>query len=444
MVLLGLFSPISSAKENNPPNPDGNPPKVPPYVIDAYRIDPKTNVHSKDVRLGQTLTVKVSDFNAFDEQLRADCKEGTPCQEKQIGLFVNRKEIRGLPSTTNPKANEIQFRLLRRDAIPEYGEEVDKQQKALWAELFGFRDTWAQGILVNVSVGPSGGKPIESNVLPVTLVRLESNYWLLWYCVLLAVILVLYAVGINNGLFSDRGSTENGPAALSLARLQMGLWFFLVVAAFLFIWLVIGELPTIPPSVLTLIGIAGGTTLGAGMIDTSKRAQASAKVQSEQAKQKSATDLKTAIEAKIKERDQIKASLETQTVEQQPNVALSELKKQNFSDLSKQIEGLEAELRTVETQLPALKESSTTARVQSLAVHKGELFADLFMDGGGWSFHRVQMGIWTLVLSFVFVGKVLENLAMPEFDASLLALMGISSGTYLGFKFPEQQPAKTS
>jgi hypothetical protein len=27
---------------------------------------------------------------------------------------------------------------------------------------------------------------------------------------------------------------------------------------------------------------------------------------------------------------------------------------------------------------------------------------------------------------------------MPEFDASLLTLMGISSGTYLGFKFPEK------
>jgi len=28
---------------------------------------------------------------------------------------------------------------------------------------------------------------------------------------------------------------------------------------------------------------------------------------------------------------------------------------------------------------------------------------------------------------------------MPEFDNTLLALMGISSGTYLGFKIPEQR-----
>jgi hypothetical protein len=28
---------------------------------------------------------------------------------------------------------------------------------------------------------------------------------------------------------------------------------------------------------------------------------------------------------------------------------------------------------------------------------------------------------------------------MPEFSTTLLALMGISSGTYLGFKIPERQ-----
>jgi hypothetical protein len=39
-----------------------------------------------------------------------------------------------------------------------------------------------------------------------------------------------------------------------------------------------------------------------------------------------------------------------------------------------------------------------------------------------------------LILGVVFVSEVLTKLAMPVFDATLLALMGISSGTYLGFK----------
>jgi hypothetical protein len=39
----------------------------------------------------------------------------------------------------------------------------------------------------------------------------------------------------------------------------------------------------------------------------------------------------------------------------------------------------------------------------------------------------------------VFFKNVLGHLAMPEFGANLLTLMGISSGTYLGLKLPEQQ-----
>jgi len=31
---------------------------------------------------------------------------------------------------------------------------------------------------------------------------------------------------------------------------------------------------------------------------------------------------------------------------------------------------------------------------------------------------------------------VLWDLTMPEFSATMLALMGISSGTYIGFKLP--------
>jgi len=39
----------------------------------------------------------------------------------------------------------------------------------------------------------------------------------------------------------------------------------------------------------------------------------------------------------------------------------------------------------------------------------------------------------------ILVSSVYNNLAMPEFSATLLGLMGISSGTYIGFKFPEQK-----
>lgn len=59
---------------------------------------------------------------------------------------------------------------------------------------------------------------------------------------------------------------------------------------------------------------------------------------------------------------------------------------------------------------------------------------DLLTDGTGPSFHRYQMVLFTIILAVVFVVKVATNLVMPEFDATLLGLMGISNGTYLGFK----------
>src|SRR5262249_15210325 len=137
---------------------------------------------------------------------------------------------------------------------------------------------------------------------------------------------------------------------------QMGFWFFLVVAAFFYIWIAGGWLPEIPPSVLTLMGIASGTALGASVIDASKR-------------------------------------------------------------------------------------SAASDPVQATAVPNRSWYEDLLWDADGLSFHRLQMAVWTLVLGIVFIERFVITLALPDFDGTLLALMGISSGTYLGFKLPEVQPS---
>jgi len=44
-----------------------------------------------------------------------------------------------------------------------------------------------------------------------------------------------------------------------------------------------------------------------------------------------------------------------------------------------------------------------------------------------------------LALGGVFLIDVYRTLAMPEFSVTLLALMGVTSAGYLGFKFPEKQ-----
>jgi hypothetical protein len=54
---------------------------------------------------------------------------------------------------------------------------------------------------------------------------------------------------------------------------------------------------------------------------------------------------------------------------------------------------------------------------------------------------------WTMLLGFIFVAKVLDDRTMPEFSPMTLALLGISAGTYLGFKIPgagKEEPATPS
>ena len=79
----------------------------------------------------------------------------------------------------------------------------------------------------------------------------------------------------------------------------------------------------------------------------------------------------------------------------------------------------------------------TAAAVPAAPQRSVGFFSDLFGDQQGMSLARLQIGIWTLVLAVIFARSVFRDLAMPEFDSTLLGLMGISNGTYLGFKGAE-------
>lgn len=51
----------------------------------------------------------------------------------------------------------------------------------------------------------------------------------------------------------------------------------------------------------------------------------------------------------------------------------------------------------------------------------------------------LMIGTWTVVLCVVFVSTVFRHLEMPEFSAAVLAVLGISGGTYLAFSMPRRQ-----
>jgi hypothetical protein len=78
--------------------------------------------------------------------------------------------------------------------------------------------------------------------------------------------------------------------------------------------------------------------------------------------------------------------------------------------------------------------ATTQRSLQSPPAESQGFLIDILRDETGVSFRRFQMAGWIVVLRFIFVVAVEQTLAMPDFSATLLGLMGISSGAYIGFK----------
>jgi hypothetical protein len=85
-------------------------------------------------------------------------------------------------------------------------------------------------------------------------------------------------------------------------------------------------------------------------------------------------------------------------------------------------------------------EAARTSRTAYASATSRGIVQDLISTNDGISLHRFQNLVWTIVFGVVFICGVIEAVAMPVFSATLLTLMGISNGTYLGFKFPTERP----
>lgn len=238
---------------------------------------------------------------------------------------------------------------------------------------------------ISVSTGLEGGPAARSSAsIEFVAVRPERLTW--W-----AILAVVFAIGFwyvawRTGALRDKepGSAviaEPKDRAFSLGRMQMAFWTALTLLAYVYIWLLTGEYnATIPQSALGLMGVSL-TAFGAGAaIDASKAAEATQKL--------------TAV------REKIAAS--------PPGVP-----------------GLQDEERK-------LVASSTVAPTEGLAT-------DIGTSAAGASLHRLQFILWTLVLGAIFVATVWTTIAMPDFDTTLLGLMGLSAGGYVALKLPEQK-----
>jgi hypothetical protein len=237
--------------------------------------------------------------------------------------------------------------------------------------------------------------------------------------VLVTLILLLWFARTTNLIRQPNVQSPEGKLPpYNLGRTQMAFWFFLIYASYIVIWLITGSLDTITASLLGLMGISAGTALGEAMIDTGKEETRTNQLQQLNAE-------KQGLEQTMSD---TQAQLQTLTT----TSALSVEEITNRDSLNQQLQAGRTRLAQVNQQTPTLVQSATAQ------VSQGFL-RDILSDASGYSFPRFQIFAWTIVLGVMFVSSVYNSLAMPEFSATLLGLMGLSSGTYIGFKFPEKK-----
>ena len=269
---------------------------------------------------------------------------------------------------------------------------------------------------IHVSIGLAGGDPLPQVVGANMHLQLDKLYvdWTtyVWIAFLILVMLGLIWFARRSDLVREGPAVAGVKQPYSLGRVQMAWWFFLILLGYVFIWLVTGDQDVLTPSLLGLMGISAATALAAAAIVPEGGPLAP--------RRKVLTDEITAIDAALAQ--MAIDSAQTMTVVPAATEFAAALAVRTTS------------LQTKRAQLMLERDSLT-----SVAPSNG-FWRDLVSDeAGSAALDRFQIVAWTLVLGGVFLWSVLWDLTMPEFSATLLMLMGISSGTYIGFKFPKSQ-----
>jgi hypothetical protein len=234
-----------------------------------------------------------------------------------------------------------------------------------------------------------------------------STDWLTWFlleCFFLLFLVFLYYAFATKVL---RDMAPDGLWRLSLARCQMAFWFFIVAGCYIFLWIVTGDYRTLTTQELLLLSLSSATGLGAFLITD----------ESDAAVPRGSGVL-------------TKEELSLENPEKLQTLALSEQDIQKRAGLT-EAEILRSQERVAELERRAAyyKKGWRSALRRSL----NDLLSE--SNDGRPSFHRFQMIGWNLAFGVIFVRAVYYKLAMPEFSSDQLLLMGISNGTYLGFKW---------
>jgi hypothetical protein len=330
-----------------------------------------------------------------------------------------RKEWTGKVPPVEYTVTTVGFSLVRNDS-----------SKPGWSHLLN------QPVLkrrVIVSVGFPNGEEIPSELTPdKDTGKLDQQFYLtviptfhsaFGVIVILGALVAFLALARHTHIIRDATAPRrpDGLRPYSLARGQMAFWFFLVIASYFFLWIVTGDMDTLNTSVLALIGISAGTALGSAFVDAAKPVSVGSP-----GNQPIVDVTRPHLEV-LAELTQLRADTQKELEAlQKARTLISPSNKQALDDN--------------ERQQNEVRERLANYRWQSTyfawPTWKGVMY-DLLAENNLISFHRFQIFVWTLILGIMFVANVYNELAMPEFSATLLGLLGISAGTYVGFKLPE-------
>ena len=358
-------------------------------------------VHPQDPRaafLGDWIVISVCHLDVLMKQAEA--------AQEPLTLFVQGNDFGCTPAGIDFDNGQVTFPLARTTHNKDY-----------W-HPFLYNPLFDKTISLHVSAGIHGGRPLPRAPGANTTVIMTKLYtdWstLVWLALLLAIVIALLVYARRSDLLRDGPALAGVRQPYSVARVQMAWWFFLILTGFSYIWMVTGDNDTISPSLLALMGISAATAVAAVAISPAK--------------------------ARIGARGNLideELGVVDKAVDQIV-VDTAEAAARGNADLQQVLARRRAELESRRNAL--IVERSNIGAV----AHSQGFWRDLVTDDrGAVALDRFQIVAWTAILGGVFLQSVVWDLSMPDFSATTLALMGISSGTYIGFKLPGRAPSSS-
>lgn len=299
--------------------------------------------------------------------------------------------------------------------------ESTPDNKDIWIDLLGEPSSLRKAVTLSVGLEDrSAFDSVHEKDNPVTMTVISPVYGIMSLLVIGVTLVLLVWLARSTNIIREPGvcPIPGKRRPYNLGRAQMAFWFFLIYASYVTIWLITGALDTITGSLLALMGISAGTALGEAMIDSGKD---------------------TASTNQLQDLTAEKQALEQSIAETQPQMdAANEAAANTITDQSNR-DALNRQLTDSRTRLGQVDQQLRTLSDQQPNMVSNGFLRDVLSDSSGYSFHRFQIFAWTIVLGIIFLSSVYNSLTMPEFSTTLLGLMGLSAGTYIGFKFPEQK-----